>query len=450
MKAYEIVKGANKLREYEKGKRGMNEYKEETTICLNRGKYNIEKWDAYLNSVHERMKCKDNFYRTKLKEFMVEYAKENAKELKNAYLNYKEAISVEFVEEHYDLLDESNLKEVLKNCKVMIITANQIEKAVLHYCIINNKGENKWEKIKRVIYGTNAYFIFKWGKYQIAHIHQPQTGSYKDLGLHTTVCEALKYFKPNVILSLGVAFGIDYETQNIGDVIVSKKLFPYSANKRDEERIKPDRSQDKVVDDWLDVRLKNANGFLDGVTYGGILSGESVMSSFSEKDKVCTAYSKNDYVVGGEMEGCALFQVSNSTGIPCAVIKGICDWGVAKNDIFPENPVLEEKFKDSLQAYAMKMVVDKCGALFRDRTLFNISKTKDLEVEKGKNKVLFVSNFISNIFIIIMGILSLLMGNGEEKILVMGLSLISYSIFNFEIVFGYILRKQYGMNKNSN
>lgn len=73
------------------------------------------------------MKCKENFYRTKLKEFMIEYANE----LKNAYLNYKEAIFVEFVEKYYDLLDESNLKEVLKNCKVMIIIANQIEKAVL-------------------------------------------------------------------------------------------------------------------------------------------------------------------------------------------------------------------------------------------------------------------------------------------------------------------------------
>ena len=413
--------------------------KEETTTCLNRGKYDIEKWDTYLNSANERMNCMDDSYRTKLKEFMIKYAKENEKELKNAYSNYKDAISVEFVEEHYELLDESNLKEVLKNCKVLIITANQIEKAILHYCIINNKRE----KIKRVIYGTNAYFIFKWEKYQIAHIHQPQTGSYKDLGLHATVCEALKYFKPNVILSLGVAFGIDYETQNIGDVIVSKKLFPYSANKRDEERIKPDRSQDKVIDNWLDVRLKNANGFLDGVTYGGVLSGESVMSSFSEKDKVCTAYSKNDYVVGGEMEGCALFQVSNGIGISCAVIKGICDWGVAKNDIFPENPIREEEFKDSLQAYAMKMVVDKCGVLFRDQTLFNISKTKDLDIEKEKNKVLGVINFISNVIIIIMGIFSLLRGNVEIKNLIVGLILIFYSIFNFVIIFYYTFRNQW-------
>lgn len=420
--------------------------KEEATTCLNRGKYNIEKWDAYLNDANERMKCMDDSYRAKLKEFMIEYAKENSKKLEDAYSNYKEAISVEFVEEHYELLDESNLNELLKNCRVMIITANQIEKAILHHCIINNSRE----KIKRVIYGTNAYFIFRWEKYQIAHIHQPQTGSYKDLGLHTTVCEALKYFKPNVILSLGVAFGIDYETQNVGDVIVSKKIFPYSANKRDEERIKPDRSQDKVVDDWLDVRLKNANGFLDGVTYGGILSGESVMSSFSEKDKVCIAYSKNDYVVGGEMEGCALFQVSNSTGIPCAVIKGICDWGVAKNDIFPEDPVREEEFKDSLQAYAMSMVVDKCGALFRDRTLFNISKTKDLDIEKERNKVLIFSTIISNIIIFIMVILYLYVRETEMKTLVLGMILVFYFIFNFVIVYRYGWRKEYSVGKNSN
>lgn len=41
MKQYGLEKKSQE-KEYKKEKRGMNEYKEETTICLNRGKYNIE------------------------------------------------------------------------------------------------------------------------------------------------------------------------------------------------------------------------------------------------------------------------------------------------------------------------------------------------------------------------------------------------------------------------
>ena len=74
------------------------------------------------------------------------------------------------------------------------------------------------------------------------------------------------------------------------------------------------------------------------------------------------------------MEGNALFQYANTDGIPGVVIKGICDWGVAKNDIFPDNPAKEEKFKDSLQALAMVRSVEKSTRLFIDPELFSEPK----------------------------------------------------------------------------
>lgn len=374
---------------------------------IGQGKYNIQKWDDYLQSAYQRTGCMNAnddpwcLYKRDFLDFMRNYAEENGEILETAHKNYQEAISTKFFDKHYELVDERELHNLLSMCKVLLITANPIEKAMLHYCVTQGKEELR---IRRIISETNAYFIFKWGRYWTAHIHQPQTGAFKNLGLNATLNEALRHFSPNVILSLGVAFGIDYQTQNIGDVIVSRKLYPYSENKRDEHIIKPDRSQDKVIDDWLDVRFVNANGFLDGVTYGGILSGGSVMSSFEEKDRVCVAYSKSDYVVGGEMEGSALFQISHSSGIPCAVIKGICDWGVAKNDIFPNEPEREDEFKDSLQAYAMSQVVEKCYPLFRDGTIFSSSKMKNLEFEKRKSKYLWLNNLCWNAVLLMLGL----------------------------------------------
>lgn len=417
--------------------------KTEVPIPLRKhGKYTIQKWDDYLDRVATRMEqnAPDNRYRNEFISHMRNYEKEHGKELSEAYNCYKNAISCGFIEKWYELIDEKELKCMLTRCKVMVITANPIEKAVLHSCVTSN-GQNK--KIIRIICGTNAYFIFKWGAYWVAHIHQPQTGSYKDLGMNTTVNEALKHFKPNVILSLGVAFGIDFESQNIGDVIVSKKLFPYSENKRDEEFIKPDRSQDKSIDSWLDVRFVNANGFLDGVTYGGVLSGGSVMSSFDEKDKVCNAYTKNDFVVGGEMEGSALFQVSNNCDIPCAVIKGICDWGIAKNDIFPGDPIREETFKDSLQAFAMINVVEKCFPLLNDKTIFSTSKTKSIDEEKKKNKRLFACNLLTNIIVLFFGLgLFSVHRYSIESVFYVGILLIVISIIGFVSLWLAVVKKE--------
>lgn len=297
------------------------------------------------------------------------------------------------VERKYTYKDETDLRKELKGCKVLIVTANDIERNILHYRITEDRKD---QKITRIIHGNVAYFIFKWGEYKVVHVHQHQMGSNRDLGMRKTLEEVFSFFKPNVVFSMGVAFGIDPTTQNIGDVLVSHKVFPYSENKVRDDIIIPDRSQDKVIDNWLDVRFANTAGFLEGVTYGSILSGGSVLSSNEDKMRICRAYSKQDFVIGGEMEGSALFQLCAGYDIPCAVIKGICDWGNRKNGIYcddsvtvkkDEHPTSEEDKKEAhlktcAQAFAMTQVFEKCDVLFRDPTLFSHPKTRAVDTER--------------------------------------------------------------------
>jgi Nucleoside phosphorylase len=268
------------------------------------------------------------------------------------------------------------------------------------------------EKIRRIICGNTVFFILKWGRYWVAHVHQPETGSYKDMGSNTTIIDALQYFTPNVIVSLGIAFGIDYQTQNIGDVLVSRRVLPYSENKRDEDKVKPDRSQDKTIDNWLHVRLVNANGFIDSITYGDILSGDSVLSSFQEKDKICLGYTKTDFIIGGEMEGSAIFQFADSDGIPGVVIKGICDWGVAKNDIFPDDTEKEEKFKESLQAMAMVCAVEKSTRLFKDPELFTEPKNANIKHLRKEQLVYRWCLSLTTIILFLLGVFELIWNHG--------------------------------------
>lgn len=369
-------------------------------------KYTARNWSDFLDHASMRHKCRKEDkpqksveeYAKSLKHAMRQYAEaeENCSVLHECLANSKEGDSETFFTEHYLSLDSEHLNAMLSTCTIMIITANQIEKAMLHFEVAQfNK------KIYRIINGQNAYFIFRWGAYWVAHVHQGETGANKDMGANSTICDALAHFTPNIIISLGVAFGIDYTTQQIGDVLVSKRIFPYSENKLDEDKLKPDRSQDKTIDSWLHVRLKSAAEFLDSVTYGDILTGGSVLSSFEEKDKICLGYTKADFVIGGEMEGNAVFQTAQRVGIPGVVIKGICDWGVAKNDIFmdmteevePLSKALEEvrkqeeDLKDSLQAFAMKKAIEKCSLLLKDKGLFSSPKNENIEGIKKQNKV---------------------------------------------------------------
>lgn len=234
--------------------------------------------------------------------------------------------------------------------------------------------------------------------------------------MRRTLEEVLTVFRPNVIFSMGVAFGIDPTTQNIGDVLVSHKVFPYSENKVRDDLILPDRSQDKVIDNWLDVRFVNTTGFLEGVTYGSILSGGSVLSSDEDKARICRAYSKQDFVVGGEMEGSALFQLCASYDIPCAVIKGICDWGSCKNGIYsdtseaekedkslPSKEALEKEahLKKCAQAFAMTQVFEKCDVLFHDPTLFSHPKTRAVDAERKTSKTLMWISIAMNLLILL-------------------------------------------------
>lgn len=387
--------------------------KEEYTVHnIVQGKYNPQKWASFLIKAQQNDLPSDyDNDREKFLMYMRNYEERNGRALDLYYSYYKKAISPDFFEKHYVLLREDKLRGLLAQCKVMILTANPIEKAIFHYMMI----EKSRRKIIRILNNNTVYFILKWGKYWVAHIHQNETGAYKNMGSNATINEALKQFAPNVIISLGVAFGIDYTTQNIGDVIVSRRILPYSENKRDEDKIKPDRSQDKAIDDWLHVRLVNANGFLEGVTYGDVLSGGSVMSSFKEKDTICLGYTKADFIVGGEMEGTALFQHAKSEGIPGVVIKGICDWGVAKNNIFPESSEKEEIFKDSLQAFAMVNAIEKSNPLFNDKEIFAVPK--DINVRELKRKYKFSRNslIISQLLIFLYGVLSLYLQSTRGK-----------------------------------
>lgn len=356
--------------------------------------YSKEDWIYFLDKASSRIENNHSYkdYEKYLRDTVQKFAMEYSDDLERSLEEYREAVSPRFAADHYrDVPNYKVLEQYITDCKIMVLTANPVEKAIFHYKMCEESNNHIW----RFIGEKAAFYFLNWGKYHVIHVHQTETGAYKNLGTDAAIYEALKYCIPNVIISLGIAFGIDCEKQHIGDVIVSRRILPYSENKRDEEKVKPDRSQDKMIDDWLHVRLANAHGFLDNVTYGDILSGGSVMSSFREKDKICSGYSKADFIIGGEMEGDAVLKYSKYEGIPGVVIKGICDWGVAKNNIYPHEPEMEEELKVKLQAYAMANAIEKCSPLMNDSGLFSRPKNSGVnDWLDNHRKIIRISMFL--------------------------------------------------------
>lgn len=345
-----------------------------------RNTYTPNMWKDYLATINEE-NVAESEYIDDIRKKMREFTSNNLDNLNISFEQFAFANTFHFFEENYILINSNDIYNELTRCQILILTANNVEKVILHTNILNESRE----KIKRIIRDNSVYYIFKWGKYWICHVHQTETGA-KDLGAGVALREAIKYFHPNVIFSLGVSFGIDHKNQNIGDVIVSHRILPYDNNKLDNDKLKPDRSQDKTIDKWLNVRLINSNMFIDSVTYGDVLSGGSVLSSYTEKKKICSGYTTSDYIIGGEMEGNSIFQFTNTEGIPSVVIKGICDWGVIKNSLLSEDfkngfreeqleiMESEETYKTALQAYAMNCVCEKVAILLRDSQLFAVPK----------------------------------------------------------------------------
>ena len=265
----------------------------------------------------------------------------------NVYEEIKKLMQIEFL--------------MLKS-SVIILTANDFEKKILHL----NAYRSKEEKVKhaqinisgniRRPFVVNIYF-FEMGGYNIMHMHAKETGAYTLGGAADLIRYVLKskHCFPTAVISFGICFGNDYKQLKIGDTIIVKKLYPYfmSAKIKDKFFYVKD-SNIFEIDSKLDAKIQHLKGRgkfdeENGIYYGNMITGEAVISNALVKEIFIEA-ATNQPVLGGEMEGYALFKECQGFDclVPCLLVKSICDWGACKN--------IEDcgitNLKDRLQAYA--------------------------------------------------------------------------------------------------
>lgn len=292
-----------------------------------------------------------------------------------------------------------NIYDILGYRTVLVLTANSVEQNILTRKLYDEQCAGAVNKVQLSEISIKG-FVYQFanvGNVRIVHLHTKRTSSYPDGGSADAVIKALKWFHPELVVSLGVAFGIDSEKQNIGDVLLSSAIIPYDIFNKDTDGMIKLRNRDimythDALNAW-DVLIRTPDFSLDENRYslirrelefkwhyGALLSGGSVLSNEKKKRALLKAAEDcgEENVIGGEMEGVGVYSECKKADIPCIVIKGICDWGAEKNSWEtiinfvnkqqqgnsprPGTCPSNEDVKNCVQAYAMDHATE---ALFR-------------------------------------------------------------------------------------
>lgn len=260
----------------------------------------------------------------------------------------------EFVPNQGEFLQE------LRQCHLLLLTANQVENRMVTHLLYQygNRKKLRWRDYEKCVYR-----LTKIGSIKVAHLVPLNTGSFSREGSRKAIERALGIFRPMLVVSLGVAFGVDANKQTLGDVLISQKILSNETNSRVDGKIilRSDETyftSDQICTRWgsfLDSEIQPFEKYGFRWYFGPLLSGGSVVSDAEEKLRLIQAAArKEEKSIGGEMEGTGIYAECRGPDVPCIVIKGICDWGALKNgwDLVTDGEANNGQVKDCVQAFA--------------------------------------------------------------------------------------------------
>ena len=186
------------------------------------------------------------------------------------------------------------------------------------------------------------------GGFRVIHGHSSRQGP---LEAQLSAADAIDHWNPEVLIAVGIAFGVKEEKHHIGDVLVSKEVLDYES-----ARVEPDdtfthrgrtfstsRELANRVSN-LDLRRKQVRD-LPTIHMGTIVSGAKLVDNKEYRDNLASLRST---VIGGEMEGSGILTACQNHQVDVIVIKAICDWAAHKN-----NPSKDDDQKKASQNAAI-------------------------------------------------------------------------------------------------
>jgi nucleoside phosphorylase len=269
----------------------------------------------------------------------------------------------------YIEIDYKEIKHLFNGDLILVVTATDLETRATHEKIKPLKGQNK---ILKVFEGDLTYYFGLLGNYKVAHV-QSSMGSLSRNGSIMTISTALKELNSRIVIAVGIAFGVDEEKQNIGDVLISESVIPYNA-KRVGKHDTIQRGIEAPSSKILLSRFKSIKTtwefFLTDKIKANLiptrlLSGEELVDNLEYRDILIK---DNPDSMGGEMEAAGVYAACDGKA-DWIIVKGICDFADGKKGVDKEHK----------QSVAMNSALSACMEIFNSNSAFNEFKILSLE-----------------------------------------------------------------------
>ena len=170
------------------------------------------------------------------------------------------------------------------------------------------------------------------GGFRVIHGHSRRQGP---LGAQVSASKAIEHWKPEVLIAVGIAFGVEEEKHHIGDVLVSTGVLDYESARVERDGTFTPRGEtlatsQELADRVSDLKLRRAEvRDLPTIHMGTIVSGAKLVDNKEYRDNLASLHST---VIGGEMEGSGILTACKEKKVDVIVIKAICDWAANKNN----------------------------------------------------------------------------------------------------------------------
>lgn len=274
------------------------------------------------------------------------------------------------------MIDRGSLSEITAqklskfqdNGVFLIVTANKYECEALeeYYKDQNLVSKYKIKGITANVFAVCAHL----GRYNIIHLHLPNQGSTRKYSSTDLLLRLNEQISFRAVFLAGIAFGIDPDKQNIGDILISEQVLPYEVVKvsevRTENRNKAIAIDSRIVEICRSATDSWRQNYKTAVHFGAVLTGEKLVNSPKFKKELLQLFEKYKglQIVGGEMEGTgACISLVDRTDF--IIVKAICDWGENKSE-----------HKEERQLFAAKNCMHFMYSMFCENLFSDVYRAK--------------------------------------------------------------------------
>jgi nucleoside phosphorylase len=173
-------------------------------------------------------------------------------------------------------------------------------------------------------------------------------------GAQESIRRAIDALSPDAVIMVGIAFGVDEQKQEIGDVLLSERLMLYDLQRRGTDadgkvHIIPRGDRPSAAPrlvNWLrvaDLQWKQAE-----IRRGLVLSGEHLVDNVDHRAELLGL---EEEAIGGEMEGAGLYVACQNGKVDWVLVKAICDWADGKKEV--DRKARQEKAAHNAAAFVL-------------------------------------------------------------------------------------------------